>query len=253
LEKQLISERHILMTASPKSILIIEDETNIQKAIEYNLVRAGYKVYVASDGEEGLNVFNERKPNLLILDLMLPELDGLEVCKIIRSSSNVPILMLTAKGEEIDRVVGLEIGADDYLVKPFGMHELLARVKAILRRVNLESENSVSIRSRNLEKTSDVLISGNLVLDAQRHRSSLDQVELDLKPREFQLLFLFMSNVGLVLTRNKILDELWGQEFIGDLRSVDVHVRWLRVKLEDDSSNPKRLVTIRGVGYRFEG
>ena len=241
------------MTASPKSILIIEDETNIQKAIEYNLVRAGYKVYVASDGEEGLNVFNERKPNLLILDLMLPELDGLEVCKIIRSSSNVPILMLTAKGEEIDRVVGLEIGADDYLVKPFGMHELLARVKAILRRVNLESENSVSIRSRNLEKTSDVLISGNLVLDAQRHRSSLDQVELDLKPREFQLLFLFMSNVGLVLTRNKILDELWGQEFIGDLRSVDVHVRWLRVKLEDDSSNPKRLVTIRGVGYRFEG
>ena len=241
------------MTASPKSILIIEDETNIQKAIEYNLVRAGYKVYVASDGEEGLNVFNERKPNLLILDLMLPELDGLEVCKIIRSSSNVPILMLTAKGEEIDRVVGLEIGADDYLVKPFGMHELVARVKAILRRVNLESENSVSIRSRNLEKTSDVLISGNLVLDAQRHRSSLDQVELDLKPREFQLLFLFMSNVGLVLTRNKILDELWGQEFIGDLRSVDVHVRWLRVKLEDDSSNPKRLVTIRGVGYRFEG
>ena len=241
------------MVASTASILIIEDETNIQKAVEYNLVRVGYKVYVASDGEEGLNIFNERKPNLLILDLMLPKLDGLEVCKIIRSSSNVPILMLTAKGEEIDRVVGLEIGADDYLVKPFGMHELVARVKAILRRVNLESENSVSMRSRNLEKTSDVLISGNLVLDAQRYKVSLNQVELDLKPREFQLLFLFMSNIGLVLTRNKILDELWGQEFIGDLRSVDVHVRWLRVKLEDDSSNPKRLVTIRGVGYRFEG
>ena len=245
--------RHILMLASTASILIIEDETNIQKAVEYNLVRVGYKVYVASDGEEGLNVFNERKPNLLILDLMLPKLDGLEVCKIIRSSSNVPILMLTAKGEEIDRVVGLEIGADDYLVKPFGMHELLARVKAILRRVNLESENSVSMRSRNLEKTSDALISGNLVLDAQRHKVSLNQIELDLKPREFQLLFLFMSNIGLVLSRNKILDELWGQEFIGDLRSVDVHVRWLRVKLEDDSSNPKRLITIRGAGYRFEG
>ena len=162
------------MVASTASILIIEDETNIQKAVEYNLVRVGYKVYVASDGEEGLNVFNERKPNLLILDLMLPKLDGLEVCKIIRSSSNVPILMLTAKGEEIDRVVGLEIGADDYLVKPFGMHELVARVKAILRRVNLESENSVSMRSRNLEKTSDVLISGNLVLDAQRHKVSLN-------------------------------------------------------------------------------
>ena len=241
------------MLASTASILIIEDETNIQKAVEYNLVRVGYKVYVASDGEEGLNVFNERKPNLLILDLMLPKLDGLEVCKIIRSSSNVPILMLTAKGEEIDRVVGLEIGADDYLVKPFGMHELVARVKAILRRVNLESENSVSMRSRNLEKTSDALISGNLVLDAQRHKVSLNQIELDLKPREFQLLFLFMSNIGLVLTRNKILDELWGQEFIGDSRSVDVHVRWLRVKLEDDSSNPKRLITIRGAGYRFEG
>ena len=241
------------MLASTASILIIEDETNIQKAVEYNLVRVGYKVYVASDGEEGLNVFNERKPNLLILDLMLPKLDGLEVCKIIRSSSNVPILMLTAKGEEIDRVVGLEIGADDYLVKPFGMHELVARVKAILRRVNLESENSVSMRSRNLEKTSDALISGNLVLDAQRHKVSLNQIELDLKPREFQLLFLFMSNIGLVLSRNKILDELWGQEFIGDSRSVDVHVRWLRVKLEDDSSNPKRLITIRGAGYRFEG
>ena len=241
------------MDASTTSILIIEDETNIQKAIEYNLVRAGYKVYVGGDGEEGLNVLNEQKPSLVILDLMLPKLDGLEVCRIIRRSSNVPILMLTAKGEEIDRVVGLEIGADDYLVKPFGMHELLARVKAILRRVNMESENSVIGNNRNLEKPSGVLVSGNLVLDTQRHKVSLNEIELDLKPREFQLLFLFMSNIGLVLSRNKILDELWGQEFIGDSRSVDVHVRWLRVKLEDDSSNPKRLITIRGAGYRFEG
>ena len=131
--------------------------------------------------------------------------------------------------------------------------ELLARVKAILRRVNMESENSVIGNNRNLEKPSGVLVSGNLVLDTQRHKVSLNEIELDLKPREFQLLFLFMSNIGLVLSRNKILDELWGQEFIGDSRSVDVHVRWLRVKLEDDSSHPKRLITIRGAGYRFEG
>lgn len=245
--------RWILMNTMNKSILIIEDEINIQKAIEYNLTRAGYKVFIASDGEEGLNLFNKENPDLLILDLMLPKLDGLEVCKIIRNSSTVPVLMLTAKGEEIDRVVGLEIGADDYLIKPFGMHELIARIKALIRRVNIESENSNFNRNKSLGKSNGVLISCNLVLDTRRHKVTLNDVELELKPREFQLLSLFMSNIGLVLTRNEILDELWGQEFIGDLRSVDVHVRWLRVRLEDDSSNPKRLMTVRGVGYRFEG
>ena len=241
------------MDSSKKSVLIIEDETNIQKAIEYNLIRAGYKVYVANDGKQGLDLFQQEKIDLLILDLMLPKLDGLEVCKIIRGYSNIPILILTAKGEEIDKVVGLEIGADDYLVKPFGMHELIARVKALLRRVSLMLETANMNSGNNTGNSNEVLVSGNLVLDTQRHRVTLDEIELDLKPREFQLLFLFMSNIGLVMTRNNILDELWGQEFIGDVRSVDVHVRWLRIKLEEDSSKPKRLVTIRGLGYRFEG
>ena len=241
------------MDSSKKSILIIEDETNIQKAIEYNLTRTGYKVYLANDGEQGLALFQVQKVDLLILDLMLPKLDGLEVCKIIRGHSNVPILMLTAKGEEIDRVVGLEIGADDYLVKPFGMHELIARVKALLRRVGAEIETASRNSSNNIVNSNGVLKSGDLVLDDQRHQVTLNEVELDLKPREFQLLLIFMSNIGLVMTRNNILDELWGQEFVGDLRSVDVHVRWLRIKLEKDPSKPKRLVTIRGVGYRFEG
>ena len=241
------------MDSPKKSVLIIEDETNIQKAIEYNLIRAGYKVYVANDGKQGLDLFQQEKIDLLILDLMLPKLDGLEVCKIIRGYSNIPILILTAKGEEIDKVVGLEIGADDYLVKPFGMHELIARVKALLRRVSLMLETANMNSGNNTGNSNEVLVSGNLVLDTQRHRVTLDEIELDLKPREFQLLFLFMSNIGLVMTRNNILDELWGQEFIGDVRSVDVHVRWLRIKLEEDSSKPKRLVTIRGLGYRFEG
>ena len=246
-------ERYFLMDSSKKSVLIIEDETNIQKAIEYNLTRSGYNVYIADDGEQGLALFNKQRINLLILDLMLPKLDGLEVCKIIRGHSNIPILMLTAKGEEIDRVVGLEIGADDYLVKPFGMHELIARVKALLRRVAVGLEPANINSDKNTVNSNGILNSGNLVLDTKRHRVTLNEVELDLKPREFQLLFLFMSNIGLVLTRNNILDELWGQEFIGDLRSVDVHVRWLRIKLEEDSSKPRRLITIRGVGYRFEG
>ncbi len=240
------------MDTITKSILIVEDEPNIQKAIEYNLVREGYKVCTANDGEQGLNLFNEKNPDLLILDLMLPKLNGLEVCKIIRTYSAVPVLMLTAKGEEIDKVVGLEIGADDYLVKPFGMHELVARVKALIRRVNIVSEHANFNINKTLGRSTQALISGNLVLDPQRHKVTLDEIELELKPREFQLLFLFMSNLGLVLTRNQILDALWGQKFIGDLRSVDVHVRWLRIKLEDDSSKPKRLITIRGVGYRFE-
>ncbi len=241
------------MGSSKKSVLIIEDETNILKAIEFNLKRSGYLVYVANDGEQGLAVFNEQKIDLLILDLMLPKLDGLEICKIIRSYSNVPVLMLTAKGEEIDRVVGLEIGADDYLVKPFGMHELIARVKAILRRATFQEESTKSDYRKNGGDRNRVLRSGDLIIDTHRHQVALGEFELDLKPREFQLLFLFMSNTGIVLTRGEILDQLWGQEFIGDFRSVDVHVRWLRVKLEEDPANPKRLVTIRGVGYRFEG
>ena len=241
------------MNNSAFHILVVDDDDRIRALVKQYLEENSFIVTTAIDALDAKKKLDIIKFDILVLDIMMPGKSGLSLTKEIKKTNSTPIILLTAKGETVDRIKGLEIGADDYLVKPFGMHELLARVKAILRRVNLESENSVSIRSRNLEKTSDVLISGNLVLDAQRHRSSLDQVELDLKPREFQLLFLFMSNVGLVLTRNKILDELWGQEFIGDLRSVDVHVRWLRVKLEDDSSNPKRLVTIRGVGYRFEG
>lgn len=226
-----------------RRIVVVEDEDNLLEALRYNLTKEGYDVAAAGDGREGLALATDIGPDLVILDIMLPEMDGLDVCRNIRGESDVPILMLTAKGEEVDKVVGLELGADDYVVKPFSMRELLARVRALLRRPRYDTADSGA----------KVLISGDLELDPSSHTVKLNNVDLDLKPREFDLLALLMARKGKVYTRHEILDRLWGQDYIGDTRTVDVHVRWLREKVEPDPGNPERIVTIRGVGYRFQG
>ena len=226
-----------------RSVLVVEDEENLVEALRYNLEHEGYDVLTAPDGGSGLETARAALPDLVILDVMLPNLDGLEVCRILRRETDVPILMLTAKGEEIDRVVGLEIGADDYVTKPFSMRELMARVRAMLRRP----------RKTASARMAEPLRSGSLAVDVDAHQASLNGEELRLKPREFDLLALFMRNPGRAFTRDQILEQLWGHDYIGDVRTVDVHVRWLREKIEVDSSTPARIITIRGVGYRFEG
>ena len=226
-----------------RSVLVVEDEENLVEALRYNLEHEGYAVLTAPDGGSGLETARAALPDLVILDVMLPNLDGLEVCRILRRETDVPILMLTAKGEEIDRVVGLEIGADDYVTKPFSMRELMARVRAMLRRP----------RKTASARMAEPLRSGSLAVDVDAHQVSLNGEELRLKPREFVLLALFMRNPGRAFTRDQILEQLWGHDYIGDVRTVDVHVRWLREKIEAEPSTPARIITIRGVGYRFEG
>ena len=225
-----------------RTVLIVDDEENLTEAIKYNLEQEGFQVSTAADGERGLAMAREFDPDLIILDIMLPSVDGLEVCRTLRRRSDVPILMLTAKAEEIDRVVGLELGADDYVVKPFSMRELVARAKAMLRRTPARHSESAQ-----------VLVDGDLELNLTSHEVTLRDVSLELKPREFDLLALLMQNRSRIYTRNQILDQVWGYDFVGDMRTVDVHVRWLREKIEDDPGSPKRIVTVRGVGYRFQG
>ncbi len=226
-----------------RSVLVVEDEENLVEALRYNLEHEGYNVLTAPDGGSGLETARAALPDLVILDVMLPNLDGLEVCRILRRETDVPILMLTAKGEEIDRVVGLEIGADDYVTKPFSMRELMARVRAMLRRP----------RKTASPRMAEPLRSGSLAVDVDAHQATLNGEELRLKPREFDLLALFIRNPGRAFTRDQVLEQLWGHDYIGDVRTVDVHVRWLREKIEADPSTPARIITIRGVGYRFEG
>lgn len=229
-------------------ILVVEDEENILEAVRYNLEAQGYDAITATDGVSGLALANSQLPDLVILDLMLPGMDGIEVCRAIRRERDVPIMMLTARGEEIDRVTGLEEGADDYVTKPFSMRELMARVKVHIRRSQTRSESDGDAVG-----DPEVLVSGNLQLDTTGHRVRLGGEEVELRPREFSLLALFIQRTGRALSRNQILESLWGHDYIGDSRTVDVHVRWLREKIEEDPANPTRIVTVRGVGYRFEG
>lgn len=228
------------------TVLVIEDEENLQEALKYNLEREGYDVLTAGDGERGLNAARERQPDLVILDIMLPQLDGLEVCRILRREHDTPIIMLTAKGEEVDRVVGLELGADDYITKPFSMRELLARLRTVLRRAR-------SNPRADGPPANEVLTSGDLEVNLAAHTVSMGGVEVEMKPREFDLLALLAKNRGRAFTRDQILERLWGHDYYGDSRTVDVHVRWLREKIEPEPSKPVRIVTIRGVGYRFDG
>ena len=232
-------------SAAGKRLLIVEDEENLLTALKYSLEREGFSTSTATDGEQALEEARQGNPDAVILDIMLPKLDGLEVCRILRREIDVPILMLTAKGEEIDRVVGLELGADDYITKPFSMRELVARVRAVLRRSGSPSD----ARS---PRTKEVLRSGDLELDQTSHTVTLGGIPINLKPREFELLAHFVANRGRAFTRDQILERLWGHDFIGDARTVDVHVRWLRQKIEHEPGSPKRIITVRGVGYRFD-
>jgi DNA-binding response OmpR family regulator len=205
----------------------------------------------AADGHTALESARKNHPDLILLDIMLPGMDGFEVARTLRQESNIPILMLTARDDEIDRVVGLEVGADDYMTKPFSMRELLARVKAMLRRVRLIREE-MSVKPQDSTPDAPPLVFGNLEMDTIRHMVKLEGAELELNPKEYELLKYFMQHPGKAISRDTLIQEIWGWDFSGDSRTVDVHVRWLRQKIEQDPSNPTRLVTLRGAGYRFE-
>ena len=224
-----------------KKILVVDDEPTLVATVKYNLEREGYQVVTAADGESGVEVARAERPDLVVLDLMLPGLDGFEVCRILRREMTAPILMLTAKTEEVDKVVGLELGADDYVTKPFSMRELLARVRALLRRAEAPPAEA------------KVLTAGNLQVDLRRREASRCGQALVLKPKEFDLLVFLLRNRGRAFTREQLLNQIWGYDFAGDTRTVDVHVSWLRQKIEDEPGKPTRLLTVRGIGYRFEG
>jgi len=233
-----------------EKVLIVEDEPVLLETLVYNLSRQGYLVESARDGYVALDLARRSHPDLILLDVMLPGLDGFEVCRILRQEMNVPILMLTARDDEIDRVIGLEIGADDYITKPFSMRELMARVKAQLRRVRLLREEA-EIQTELAPK--EILNFGNLAIDDTRREALLDNKPIPLKPKEFDLLIYLARHRGQALSREKILEQVWGWDFSGGSRTVDVHVRWLRSKIETDPGRPSRIVTVRGAGYRFEG
>jgi DNA-binding response OmpR family regulator len=230
-------------------ILVVEDDPTLLDTLEYNLTRQQYQVYTATDGVAALDVARQERPDLIVLDLMLPGLDGLEVCRILRQEMTVPILMLTARGEEVDKVVGLEVGADDYITKPFSMRELLARVKAQLRRVSFAQQEAPEAAGA---PGSDRLVFGDLSIDMGRREATLKGESLRLKPKEYELLLFLARNRNMALSRDLILEQVWGWDYDGGTRTVDVHVRWLREKVEEDPANPARIVTVRGVGYRFE-
>lgn len=223
-------------------ILIIEDERTVRDMLALHLRNEGYEVLSAEDGLSGLRLAREHSPDLILLDLMLPEMDGLSLTRVLRRDSDVPILMLTARGTEMDKITGLETGADDYVVKPFSMGEVLSRVRANLRRAGGERRAAATR-----------LQAGELTVDLLARRVTLGAAELKLTHKEFDLLAELMRNRGAVLSRDLLLTQVWGYDYVGDSHTVDVHIRWLREKIEDDPSAPKRITTVRGVGYRFEG
>jgi DNA-binding response OmpR family regulator len=231
-------------------VLIVEDEVGLQETLSYNLKREGFQVEIAGDGAKALETARSWHPDLILLDIMLPVMDGFEVCKILRAEMDIPILFLSAKSDEIDRVVGLEIGADDYIVKPFSMRELLVRVKARLKTYHQLHELKEKDETGG---PGDKLAFDNLTVDLARHEVILNGKPLQLKPKEFELLAYLVENRGRALTRELILDKVWGWDFVGDSRTVDVHIRWLRSKIEKNPEEPTRIVTVRGAGYRFEG
>jgi len=235
----------------PETILVVEDEPALRDTLTYNLKKNGFTVEAVGDGRSALESARRLKPDLIVLDIMLPELDGFEVARTLRKEMNTPILMLTARDDEIDRVVGLEVGADDYLTKPFSMRELMARVKAQLRRTRLVREELE--KSAQASGKQETLSFSDLVINITRREVTLHDAPLQLKPKEYELLEFFAAHKGQMLSREFILERVWGWDFIGDSRTVDVHVRWLRQKIEDDPGKPSRIVTVRGGGYRFEG
>jgi DNA-binding response OmpR family regulator len=234
----------------PETILVVEDEPSLQETLAYYLKKEGYTVEAVGDGLVALESARRLKPDLIVLDLMLPGIDGFEVCRILRKEMTTPVLMLTARDDEIDRVVGLEVGADDYLTKPFSMRELMARVKAQLRRARLIREE---LWKQSAETHQEKISFDNLVINQTRREVILNDGPLQLKPKEYELLLFLAEHRGQMLTRGFILERVWGWDYIGDSRTVDVHVRWLRQKIEADPGKPERIITVRGGGYRFEG
>ncbi len=222
-------------------ILVVEDEPALVDALEYGLASEGFDVVSATDGEASLTVFERERPDLILLDLMLPSLPGTEVCKRIRATSSVPIIMLTAKDTEIDKVVGLELGADDYVTKPFSMRELVARVRAVLRRGT----------ERDAPEAGAVTEARGVRIDPDRHEVSVRGEPVELPPKEFALLEFLVRNAGRVLTRDLLIDRVWGADYVGDTKTLDVHVKRLRGRIEVDPHEPELLVTVRGVGYKF--
>jgi DNA-binding response OmpR family regulator len=224
-------------------ILLVDDETLITDSLSYSLRREGFEVKAVGDGSVVLAEVQDFQPDLVVLDIMLPGMSGLEVCRRLRAQSSIPVIMLTARGEEIDRVLGLEVGADDYLPKPFSFRELLARIRSILRRVELDRQ-TIHMQALTL---------GELTLDPVARRVFRGEQELQLSTREFDLLSILMKNAGRALSREELLAEVWGNDWIGDPRTLDVHVRWLRLKVEEDPAVPRYIQTVRGHGYRFAG
>ncbi|MCU4185098.1 response regulator transcription factor [Acidiferrimicrobium sp. IK] len=231
--------------ADPPTVLVVEDEESFVEALVVGLKREGFLVKVARDGVEGLEMFEQVRPDLILLDVWLPRLSGIDVCREIRTrSSRVPIIMVTAKSSEIDTVVGLEVGADDYVTKPYRLRELVARMRAVLRRVPGDAAAAGG---------GEVIEVGDLRLDPERHEVHLGGALVTLPLKEFELLELLMSNAGRVLTRETLIDRVWGPHYVGDTKTLDVHVKRLRAKIEDDPGRPARITTIRGLGYKFEG
>lgn len=224
-------------------ILLVEDEPDLADPLAYLLRREGYEVEISEDGPGALGAFRERGADIVLLDLMLPGMPGTEVCRQIRQGSAVPIIMLTAKDSEVDIVVGLELGADDYITKPYSSRELLARMRAVLRRV-VQAESEIDER---------VLDGGRVVLDIDRHTVAVDGAEINMPLKEFELLEVLMRNAGRVLTRGQLIDRVWGSDYFGDTKTLDVHIKRIRSRIEQNPSEPVMLVTVRGLGYRFEG
>ena len=221
-------------------VLVVDDENPIVEAVAYNLRKEGFQTLTASDAEQCLDIARSEKPDLIILDVMLPSASGFDVCRLLRKQNDVPIIMLTARAEETDRVVGLELGADDYITKPFSMRELMARVKSVLRRTHLGAIST------------DAIVSvGNLTVDPNRYEVTLGDKRIDLSPKEFDLLRFMATHPGQVFSRQALLDRVWGADAYVEDRTVDVHIRWLREKIEVNASRPERLLTVRGVGYKF--
>lgn len=237
-----------------EKVLVVEDETTLRETLTYNLERQGYVVFAVADGRTALKTARQHKPDLVILDVLLPGIDGFEVCRLLRKEMSVPVLMLTAMDDEVDKVVGLEMGADDYMTKPFSMRELLARVKAQLRRVRLVREEVASEQEQAPATTTQKsLVFNDLTIDQARREVRLSDQPLRLKPKEFELLLFLARNKGIALSRDLILERVWGWAYDGSSRTVDVHVRWLREKIEANPAVAKRIVTVRSIGYRFEG
>ena len=224
-------------------VLIVEDEESFVEALTVGLTREGFTVNVARDGKEALDFFNAYSPDIVLLDVMLPLVSGVDVCRQIRARSQVPIIMVTAKGEEIDAVVGLEVGADDYVTKPYRLRELISRMRSLLRRARWTAE-SESFRG-------EVIEVGDVAVDPERHEVFVRGAPVELPLKEFDLLELLLTNAGRVLTRDLLIDQVWGSDYVGDTKTLDVHVKRLRSKVEDDPSNPRRIVTIRGLGYKY--